>query len=91
VEKEVAATSDQIVLELKDDGTYAINSKTVAKSDLDAQFHEIYDNRPAKLLFVRVGGTRKYQELIDAMDIARGAGVQVVGLTPPQEAQQGGQ
>src|SRR5574341_1530425 len=62
--------------------------KQVAKSDLDAQFHEIYDNRPAKLLFVRVGGTRKYQELIEAMDIARGAGVQVVGLTPPQEAQQ---
>jgi biopolymer transport protein ExbD len=91
VEKEVAASSDQIVLELKDDGTYAINSKPVAKSDLDAQFHQIYDNRPAKLLFVRVGGTRKYQELIDAMDIARGAGVQVVGLTPPQEAQQGGQ
>lgn len=91
VEKQVAAQSDQIVLELKDDGSYAINSKPVAKSDLDAQFHQIYDNRPAKLLFVRVAGSRKYQELIEAMDIARGAGVQVVGLTPPQEAQQGGQ
>jgi len=91
VEKQQMASSDQIVLELKDDGTYAINSKPVAKGDLDAQFHQIYDNRPAKLLFVRVGGTRKYQDLIEAMDIARGAGVQVVGLTPPQEAQQGGQ
>jgi biopolymer transport protein TolR len=89
VEKQVAQNSDQIVLELKDDGTYAINSKPVAKSDLDGQFHQIYDNRPAKLLFVRVGGSRKYQDLIEVMDIARGAGVQVVGLTPPQEAKEG--
>ena len=88
VEKEVAEQSDQIVLELKDDGSYAINNQPVAKSDLDAKFHEIFDNRPAKLLFVKVGGTRKYQELVDAMDIARGAGVQVIGLTPPQEAEQ---
>lgn len=88
VEKEVAEQSDQIVLELKDDGTYAINNQGVAKSNLDGKFHEIYDNRPAKLLFVKVGGTRRYQDLIEVMDIARGAGVQVIGLTPPQEAAQ---
>lgn len=86
VEKEVAEQIDQIVLELKDDGTYAINNQPVAKSNLDAKFHEIYDNRPAKLMFVKVGGTRRYQDLIEVMDIARGAGVQVIGLTPPQEA-----
>jgi biopolymer transport protein ExbD len=87
VEKEVAKSTDQIVLEIRDDGAYAINNTVLPKAGLDAKFHEIYDNRPAKLLFVRVGGTRKYQELIEAMDIARGAGVQVIGLTPPQEAQ----
>jgi len=27
-----------------------------------------------------------YKDLIEVMDIARGAGVQVIGLTPPQEA-----
>ncbi len=91
VEKQQMSSSDQIVLEIRDDGTYAINNSPLPKAGLDAKFHEIYDNRPAKLLFVRVGGTRKYQELIEAMDIARGAGVQVIGLTPPQEAQQGGQ
>ena len=87
VEKEVAKSTDQIVLEIRDDGAYAINNTVLPKAALDGKFHEIYDNRPAKLLFVRVGGTRKYQELIEAMDIARGAGVQVIGLTPPQEAQ----
>src|SRR5574341_295026 len=87
VEKQVAEQSDQIVLELRDDGTYAVNNQPVTKAGLDAKFHEIYDNRPAKLLFVKVGGTRRYQDLIEAMDIARGAGVQVIGLTPPQEAE----
>ena len=89
VEKQQMSSSDQIVLEIRDDGTYAINNSVLPKGNLDAKFHEIYDNRPAKLLFVRVGGSRKYQELIEAMDIARGAGVQVIGLTPPQEAKEG--
>lgn len=78
---------DQIVLELRDDGSYAINNQVVSKAGLDAKFHEIYDTRPAKLMFIKVGPTRKYQEVIEAIDIARGAGVQVIGLTPPQETQ----
>jgi len=86
VEKEVAEQTDQIVLELRDDGSYAVNNEPVSKAGLDSKFHEIYDNRPAKLLFVKVGGTRRYQDLIEVIDIARGAGVQVVGLTPPAEA-----
>lgn len=88
VEQAQMAQSDQIVLELRDDGTYAINTRQVAKAALDAEFHAIYDQRPAKLMFIKVGATRKYQEVIEAMDIARGAGVQVIGLTPPQEATQ---
>jgi biopolymer transport protein ExbD len=79
--------SNQIVLELPDDGSYAINGQAVAKEGLSGKFHEIYDNRPAKLLFVKTGGTRKYQDVIEAMDIARGAGVQVIGFTPPEAKQ----
>lgn len=89
VERQQAEQSDQIVLEIRDDGSYAINNTVLPKAGLDTRFHEIYDNRPAKLLFVRVGGSRKYQDLVEAMDIARGAGVQVIGLTPPQEAKEG--
>lgn len=85
VEQAQLAQSNQIVLELRDDGTYAINNQVVPKSGLDQRFHEIYDTRPAKLLFVKPGRTRKYQEVIEAMDIARGAGVQVIGLVPPQQ------
>lgn len=77
--------SDQIVLELLDNGGYAINTKPVAAAALDAELHKIYDERPAKLMFVKVAGTRKYQDVILAMDIARGAGVQVIGFVPPPD------
>jgi len=87
VKQQQLQNSNQIVLELRDDGTYAINNQVIPKDGLDAKLHEIYDNRPAKLMFVKVGDTRRYQDLIEAMDVARGAGVQVIGLTPPAEQQ----
>jgi biopolymer transport protein TolR len=78
------AQSNQIVLELTDDGGYAINTQPVPKDQLDTQIHAIFDNRPAKLMFVKCAPSRTYQDVIDAMDVARGAGVQVIGFTPAE-------
>ena len=72
----------QIVLELSDDGGYAINGQPVPRDQLDTQIHAIYDARPAKLLFIKAGPNRIYQDVIEAMDVARGAGVQIIGFTP---------
>jgi biopolymer transport protein ExbD len=77
--------NNQIVLELGDDGTYAINGQPVPKDQLDTQIHAIFDPRPAKLLFIKAGANRIYQDVVEAMDVARGAGVQIIGFTP-QEA-----
>ncbi len=74
--------STQIVLEILEDGGYAINGQPVPKPQLDTQIHTIFDNRPAKLLFVKAHPNRIYQDVIEAMDIARGAGIQVIGFTP---------
>jgi biopolymer transport protein ExbD len=76
------APSTQIVLELTADGGYAINTQPVPKTQLDAQIHAIFDNRPAKLLFLKSAPDRIFQEIVEAMDIARGAGIQVIGFTP---------
>jgi biopolymer transport protein TolR len=78
------AASNQIVLELADDGSYAINSQPVPKDQLDTQIHAVFDNRPAKLLFIKAAPNRLYQDVIDAMDVARGAGVQIIGFTPKE-------
>jgi biopolymer transport protein ExbD len=83
--------SSQIVLELRADGSYAINNEPVTVDQLDARLHQVFDQRPAKLMFIKTAGTRKYRDVIQAMDIARGAGVQVIGFTPVEPQPQGGQ
>lgn len=80
------AASNQIVLELLADGGYAINTQPVPKDQLDTQIHAIFDTRPAKLMFVKSDPNRIYQDIIEAMDVARGAGVQVIGFTPAPPA-----
>jgi biopolymer transport protein ExbD len=78
--------SNNIVVELKADGTIEINGQPVIREQLDLKFHEIYDTRPQKILFVKSAPNRKYSEIIETMDIARGAGVQVIGFTPPDRS-----
>jgi biopolymer transport protein ExbD len=76
------APSTQIVLELTADGGYSINTQPVPKDQLATQIHNIFDNRPAKLLFIKSAPDRIYQDVIEAMDVSRGAGIQVIGFTP---------
>ncbi len=79
--------SSQIVLELTADGAFKINNTPYTLSQLEAAFHQIYDPRPAKLLFIKAAPNRKYGDVMQAMDIAHGAGVQVIGFTPPGPSQ----
>ena len=80
--------SSQIVLELRPDGSYAINGQPYALNQLEQAFRQIYDPRPAKLLFIKAAPSRKYLDVMQAMDIAHAAGVQVIGFTPPEQPKQ---
>ena len=68
-----------IVLEIEAAGNYAINREPVSSEMLEARLREIYAPRPDKVLFVKADGEVIYQEVIAAMDAARGAGVTVLG------------
>jgi biopolymer transport protein ExbD len=72
----------QIVLQLREDGEYAINGRPIALALLERRLRELYLDRPVKLLFVQSAPSRSYGEVMDAVDLARGAGVQVVGFAP---------
>jgi biopolymer transport protein ExbD len=74
------AFPQQIVLDLRADGSYAINGTPVDRQVLGRRLRELYLERPVKMLFVQAAPGRRYQELIEATDIAKGAGVQVIGL-----------
>jgi biopolymer transport protein ExbD len=69
-----------IVLEIDAQGRYSINKRFVARDQLAARLHAIYDARPDKVLFVKGDGKVKYSQVVDAMDVARGAGVRVLGM-----------
>lgn len=75
------ASSASIVLEVNPDG-YRVNGTRVADDELDTHLHAIYVARPDKVLFVKGDPAVTYQEVITAMDIARGAGVRVLGILP---------
>ncbi len=90
VERQAQEESDQIVLELKEDGTYAINRAPVTLAQLDNEIHALYDQRPTKIMFVKTARTRRWHEVIGVMDIVRGAGVQVIGFTPRDKNAAGG-
>jgi biopolymer transport protein TolR len=84
--QQVAASqaSNQIVLEVLPGGQYSVNKEPVSKDRLPARLKEIYDPRPDKIIFVKGDPKVKYQDVIFSMDIARGAGVKVIGV-PPKE------
>jgi biopolymer transport protein ExbD len=74
-----------IVLEITNNGSYFLNTAPVAKSALRARLIEVYAARPDKVLFVKAEGGVMYGTVVDAMDLARGAGVEVVGAVIPKE------
>ena len=74
--------SNQIVLEVFPGGQYSINTEKVDKAHLGSRLKEIYDPRPEKIIFVKGDPKVKYGDVIDAMDIARGSGVKVIGVPP---------
>jgi biopolymer transport protein TolR len=79
-----ATQSNQIVLEVGPNGYYAVNKEVVSKENLRNRLKEIFDPRPEKIIFVKGAPDIQYQDVIWAMDVARGAGVKVIGV-PPKE------
>jgi biopolymer transport protein ExbD len=69
-----------IVLEVRPNGMYAINTTPVSRSELANRLRSIYDGRPTKTIMVRGTAGIRYQDVVTAVDIARGAGVVAVGL-----------
>ncbi len=80
--------SNQIVLEVVPGATgaeYAINREKVAPDRLQTRIKEIYDPRPEKIIFIKGDPTVTFQDVIFAMDAARGGGVKVIGSAPKEQ------
>ena len=71
--------SPRIVLEIFEDKRMEINTQAVTKEGLQARLTEIFTGRPDKLLFVKASPEVEVQDVISALDAARGAGIEVLG------------
>ena len=74
-------TPDQITLEVRRGPVYLINNIPVNGS-LEGQIRQIFSNRPRKVLFIKGSSDLVYGDVVRAVDAARGAGIEVVGLVP---------
>ena len=75
-----SAPSERIVLEYSADGVIAVNSHAVAVDQLETQLRNIYATRHDKTLFIIGAPSLRYKAIIGAIDAAKGAGVDRVGI-----------
>jgi biopolymer transport protein TolR len=74
------APSEQIVLEYSAGGAIAVNSHAIAVDQLETQLRKIYATRHDKTLFIMGAPSLRYGVIIGAIDAAKGAGVDRVGI-----------
>lgn len=84
-----APNTESIVLSVNPGGQFLINKEAVSRQNLGPRLKQIFDPRPDKVIFVKGDPRATYQDVIDAMDVARGSGVKVIGFTP-KDANKGG-
>ena len=77
---ESAADNTQIVLTMNADRTMAINNQDVQMANLQTRLLEIFETRKEKTMFILGAPTLPYGYVITAIDAARGAGVDKVGI-----------
>jgi biopolymer transport protein ExbD len=80
------AVNQQIVLEVMPGGQYLVNKEPIPKERLAARLKEIFEPRPDKLIFIKGDTKVSFQDVVFGMDMARGAGIKVIGITPKDPA-----
>jgi biopolymer transport protein TolR len=59
----------------------SVNKSPVSSlEDLGAKLRDVFQGRSDKTIFVKAGGTIPYGRVVEAMDVARGAGVERMGI-----------
>jgi biopolymer transport protein TolR len=88
------APSNQVVLAVEDSPggpVITINKSPVANvAELENRLRDIYQTRSDKTIFVKGSGKVLYGKVVEAMDAARGAGVERIGIMTEQMVQDAG-
>ncbi len=74
--------SKSIVLTLEADQSLKINNMPVTLERLESELRSIYQTRTEKTLFIRADETVLYENVLQVIDLAKGAGIDVLGVIP---------
>ncbi|MBV9405215.1 MAG: biopolymer transporter ExbD [Acidobacteriaceae bacterium] len=78
-----------VVIDLKKDASIEINGQPVAERELTTKLEDIFKTRATKVVFVKGDPDLDYRYVAQAIDDAKGAGLDKVGImTPKVEAGQ---
>ncbi len=77
--------SNQIVLEVLPGPKYMINKHPISAGQLQERLHEVFAPRVRKVLFIKGAEQIAYGQVVHAIDAARAAGLEIIGLVPRQE------
>lgn len=71
---------DVIVMTLHNDGKIDINKSFYERDILDSELMRIYGPRQHKTILIRADARVPFTNVVELMDIARGAGVEEIGI-----------
>src|SRR5512134_2305059 len=81
--------SNQVVLALEEQAI-TVNRNPVTLEDLEARLRDVYQARSDKTIFVRATAGVPYGRVVQAMDIAKGAGVERIGIISDKMIEEAG-
>ena len=65
-------------------GNISLNQEPVQKEQLGARLEQIFKTRAERVVFVKGDGDLDYQTVAQAIDVAKGAGIDKIGLMTPK-------
>lgn len=81
--QDVPPDPNQLVLDIDAGGQVTINKQPVNWEELPLRIRDIFETRSDKTIFLRAAPSLKYGEVVAVLDVARGNGVERVGIVPP--------
>ena len=85
VQEQPQTSGDQLILDIDQDAVVTINKQPVTREELPLRIRDIFETRSDKTLFLRAAPSLSYGEVVDVLDVAKGNGVDRVGIVPPVE------
>jgi biopolymer transport protein TolR len=86
---EQKSQSNQVVMALEE-GAITVNKNPVTVEELESRLRDIYQARSDKTIFVRATGAVPYGKVVQAMDLAKAAGVERIGIISDKMIEEAG-